>query len=183
MIAARSMSRRRLSPDQRTAPQNFYLTVGPAPTNRAGLKNSEGSSRPVQSLLKGRHVAKPELGSKQKCLNCGTKFFDLNKNPIVCPKCGASQVLTGPATSGGAAREVPASDEDEPEVEGGAEVLSLDDADQVEDGKVAAISPDDEIEEDEAAADDDDAFLEPEEDDSGDVSDLIDGDLEDDEER
>lgn len=33
-------------------------------------------------------VAKPELGTKRTCLECGTRFFDLNKDPIVCPKCG-----------------------------------------------------------------------------------------------
>ena len=33
-------------------------------------------------------MAKPELGAKRQCQNCGAKFFDLNKNPIVCPKCG-----------------------------------------------------------------------------------------------
>ena len=33
-------------------------------------------------------MAKPELGSKRQCQNCGAKFFDLNKDPIVCPKCG-----------------------------------------------------------------------------------------------
>ena len=34
-------------------------------------------------------VAKPELGAKRQCQNCGAKFFDLNRDPIVCPKCGA----------------------------------------------------------------------------------------------
>ena len=32
-------------------------------------------------------MARPELGAKRKCMNCGAKFYDLNKNPIVCPKC------------------------------------------------------------------------------------------------
>ena len=130
-------------------------------------------------------MAKLELGSKQKCQNCGTKFFDLMKNPAVCPKCGATQASVGPMTAArAAAREAPASDDDEPETENGTEILSLDDADQVENGKVAAASPGDDGDiEDEPAADDDDTFLEEEEDDSGSVSDLIDGDLEDDEER
>tara|TARA_B100000035_G_C20839525_1_gene482404 strand:+ start:499 stop:777 length:279 start_codon:yes stop_codon:yes gene_type:complete len=26
-------------------------------------------------------------GDKHICSNCGQKFFDLNKRPIVCPKC------------------------------------------------------------------------------------------------
>ena len=33
-------------------------------------------------------MAKPELGSKRQCMSCGAKFYDLNKEPGVCPKCG-----------------------------------------------------------------------------------------------
>ena len=59
------------------------------------------------------------------------------------------------------------------------------DADQPEDGQVAAVGTDDEAEADDDAAttDDDDTFLEEEEDDDSNVSDLIDGDIESDEER
>jgi uncharacterized protein (TIGR02300 family) len=34
-------------------------------------------------------VTRPELGTKRRCTSCDTKFFDLNKDPIVCPKCMA----------------------------------------------------------------------------------------------
>jgi uncharacterized protein (TIGR02300 family) len=34
-------------------------------------------------------VAKAELGVKRRCLNCNAPFFDLNRVPIVCPKCHA----------------------------------------------------------------------------------------------
>jgi uncharacterized protein (TIGR02300 family) len=34
-------------------------------------------------------VTKPELGTKRRCTSCDAKFFDLNKDPIVCPKCMA----------------------------------------------------------------------------------------------
>ena len=131
-------------------------------------------------------MAKPDLGNKHKCQNCGTKFFDLNKSPVVCPKCGETQSSVGPAAavSRAAAREPVAVEDDEPEVETGAEVLSLDDADQAEDGKVApAVAEDDVDVEDDDTATDDDTFLEEDEDDGGDVADLIDGDIEDDEER
>lgn len=33
-------------------------------------------------------MAIPELGSKQICPNCQSKFYDLNKRPAHCPKCG-----------------------------------------------------------------------------------------------
>ena len=32
-------------------------------------------------------MAKPELGTKRLCPGCGAKFYDLSKDPIVCPKC------------------------------------------------------------------------------------------------
>ena len=32
-------------------------------------------------------VAKPEWGSKRVCLNCGARFYDMNRTPIVCPAC------------------------------------------------------------------------------------------------
>ena len=32
-------------------------------------------------------MAKSELGTKRLCASCGAKFYDLSKDPIVCPKC------------------------------------------------------------------------------------------------
>ena len=126
-------------------------------------------------------MPKPELGTKRQCQNCGAKFFDLAKDPIVCPKCGTVyQVAALPARSSARGKPV---EEDEPEVETPeAELVPLEEADDTPDEKVAAVLPDDDIEvEDEAA--EDDTFLEEEEEDSDDVSTLIDGDIEGDEER
>ena len=33
-------------------------------------------------------MANPELGAKQICPNCSAKFYDLNRRPALCPKCG-----------------------------------------------------------------------------------------------
>lgn len=33
-------------------------------------------------------MSKPEWGVKRACLACGTRFYDMQKSPIVCPKCG-----------------------------------------------------------------------------------------------
>ena len=126
-------------------------------------------------------MPKPELGTKRQCQNCGAKFFDLAKDPIVCPKCGTVyQVAALPARSSARAKAVP---EEEAEVETPeAELVPLEEADAPDDEKVAAVLPEDDIEvEDEAA--EDDTFLEEEEEDSDDVSTLIDGDIEGDEER
>ena len=33
-------------------------------------------------------MAKPEWGIKRVCSSCNTKYYDLNKSPIICPSCG-----------------------------------------------------------------------------------------------
>ena len=34
-------------------------------------------------------MVKPAWGTKRTCQSCDAKFYDLNRNPVVCPKCGA----------------------------------------------------------------------------------------------
>jgi len=31
---------------------------------------------------------RPERGEKRACLTCETKFYDLRRAPVLCPKCG-----------------------------------------------------------------------------------------------
>ena len=33
----------------------------------------------------------PDLGLKHECFRCATKFYDLRRSPVLCPKCGADQ--------------------------------------------------------------------------------------------
>ena len=122
-------------------------------------------------------MAKPELGAKRQCQNCGAKFFDLNRDPIVCPKCGTIfQGVTARAERASAKDE----DEDNESVQpAGVELVSLDDVEASEE-KAADVVVDDIDVEDDAEADD--AFLEEEEEDDDDVSALIDGDIAPDEE-
>jgi uncharacterized protein (TIGR02300 family) len=121
-------------------------------------------------------VAKPELGAKRQCQNCGAKFFDLNKDPIVCPKCGT--------VFQGAARPRAAIKEDEEDVElatpAGVDVVSLDEVEAGEEKAVETVAEDVDVEDTGDAADD--SFLEEEEEEDDDVSNLIDGDIAPDEE-
>ncbi|MCW6509520.1 TIGR02300 family protein [Lichenifustis flavocetrariae] len=124
-------------------------------------------------------MVKPELGAKRQCQNCGTKFFDLNRDPIVCPKC-ATVFQAAPLSRAAAARTAPANDDDEVEVEvdpAVAETVSLDEVEAAE--KVEVVAEDDIEVEDEPA---DDTFLEEDEEENDDVSGLIDGDIDSDEE-
>ena len=34
-------------------------------------------------------MAKPEWGMKRLCPNCGTRYYDMRRDPIVCPHCGS----------------------------------------------------------------------------------------------
>ena len=120
-------------------------------------------------------MAKPELGTKRACQNCGTKFFDLNKNPIVCPKCSA--VFQAAALPRAVAAAAAVKDDDVEADPMAAVLVPLEEADG---DKAATPAGDDvEVEDDEAA---DDTFLEEEEEESDDVAGLIDGDIESDEE-
>jgi hypothetical protein len=41
------------------------------------------------STRKGFYVTTPnKLGKKWECSECGTRFYDLGKSEIACPKCG-----------------------------------------------------------------------------------------------
>ena len=38
-------------------------------------------------------MAKPEWGTKRECQGCGAHFYDLKRDPIVCPKCDERFVI------------------------------------------------------------------------------------------
>ena len=145
--------------------------------------------RPAQGT---RTVAKPELGTKRLCTNCGAKFYDLSKDPIVCPKChsvveiAAVSSRSRPDAAAAARAAAPAPEEEvaAPET-ADAEFVSLEEADAEAQGKKpadgeAVEGAEDEVElEDEAL--DDAAFIEEQEEGDEDVTDII-GDVEDEEE-
>jgi uncharacterized protein (TIGR02300 family) len=122
-------------------------------------------------------VTKPELGAKRQCQHCGAKFFDLNRDPIVCPKCGT--IFQGVSAR---AERASAKDEDEEEEvvqPAGVELVSLDDVEATEEKAAEPVVDDIDVEDDTEA---DDPFLEEEEEDDDDVTTLIDGDIAPDEE-
>ncbi len=129
-----------------------------------------------QPILEVNTVTKPELGNKHQCQNCGTKFFDLNKNPITCPTCGT--VVHAVALSRVVQRATVVDDE-EVDPEAAADIVSLQDVEPGDDKGTPDVDDEVELEDEEA----DETFLAEEEEDNDDVSDLIDGDLEDDEDR
>lgn len=130
-------------------------------------------------------MAKPELGTKRLCAGCGAKFYDLNKSPIICPKCQTVYEVVTPRSRSDARAATPAQEEAPEAAE--VETVSLEEADaESNTGKVATNTPESEedIEVDETLDDDDDdsTFIaDDEEEGEDDVSDIV-GDRDSDEE-
>jgi uncharacterized protein (TIGR02300 family) len=121
---------------------------------------------------------KAERGTKRRCQNpdCGSRFYDLNRNPITCPVCSSvyqiavsplAVAVAAPAVTEEKAQRKPArkpafavesaKPEGVPEAEG--------------DDALAAV----EGEAEPAASDDDETFLEEEEEDGSDMTGIIGG--------
>jgi uncharacterized protein (TIGR02300 family) len=129
-------------------------------------------------------VAKPELGTKRLCGGCGAKFYDLSKDPIICPKCSTVFQVAPTARGRPEAARAPVVEEEVAAPEAaGAEFVSLEEADKEAEGaKPAGVegSEDDVEVEDEPL--DDAAFIVPEQEEEDDVTDIIGDGIENDEE-
>lgn len=127
-------------------------------------------------------MAKPELGTKRLCASCGAKFYDLSRNPIVCPKCGTVFEVVVPVSRAKPEARTVAPVAAKPEAVVAevqdAEFVSLEDADAEAQGKKKAGTGEDvDIGDDEVEVEDDDtmddaALIEEEEGDA-DVTDII----------
>lgn len=119
-------------------------------------------------------MAKSELGTKRIDPETGRKFYDLNKDPIVSPYTGKTYPRS--YFDDGKASAILEEDEEvetkelDPEEEG-AEVVSLEDAD--DEAKGGDDLPDLDDDDVDLGDDDDDTFLADEEEEDDDVSDMI----------
>jgi uncharacterized protein (TIGR02300 family) len=136
-------------------------------------------------IHKDATVAKPELGTKRICPETGRKFYDLNKDPIVSPYTGKTYPLSFFEETKSEIIEEKAEEAEETaeldteEDTAGAEVVSLEDAEEEEETSSKednlpdlGDNEDDELDIDD---EDDDTFLADDEDEEDDdVSGIID---------
>ena len=132
-------------------------------------------------------MAKAELGTKRVCPTTGRKFYDLNKDPVISPYTGEIVPIvvlpTSRRSAPVAAPIAPLAPEVEAPEPADVELVPLEEADaETEGGKKEAVAEGDE-EEVEVADDgaEDDTFLETDEDEGDDVSDIVGGEREDEE--
>lgn len=121
---------------------------------------------------------KAERGTKRTCQNpeCGSRFYDLNRDPIACPICqsvyqiaAAPMALAAAASAAAAERSARKAQKKPVYVAEPAKPADVPEADA--DDPLAAIEGDDEP----AAAEEDETFLEAEEEDGTDMSNIIGG--------
>jgi uncharacterized protein (TIGR02300 family) len=131
-------------------------------------------------------VAKAELGTKRVCPTTGRKFYDLNKDPVISPYTGEVVPIAVLPTSRRHAPVAPIAPL-APEVEApepaDVELVPLEEADaEAEGGKKEAVAEgeEEEVEVADGGAEDD-TFLETDEDEGDDVSDIVGGEREDEE--
>jgi uncharacterized protein (TIGR02300 family) len=137
-------------------------------------------------------VAKPKIdprGLKRICTNCGNRFYDLNKRPIICPSCETEftgeiklKARRGRAASNDAVEsQVKKSqvedEEDDDDIIMDDDTLSLDDLDEGKDDDEDEDDIDLDLDDDIGDLDD----LEPDADDLDDLDDDIDDDMDEEE--
>src|SRR5262245_23589154 len=117
---------------------------------------------------------KAERGTKRTCQNpeCGSRFYDLNRDPIVCPICQTALQLATPAEVQGAISSGPEAGARSTARRAGftpppkpAEVPAAED----DEDALPALEGEEEAE----VAEDDETFLEPEEEDGSDMETII----------
>ena len=121
-------------------------------------------------------VAKSEWGYKRICQGCGCKFYDMKRDPIVCPSCNTEidvEALLKSRRPRSAPAKVakPAKPDPKPAAAAAAVAGDGDDDDDVEGDELAAavkdtVLPDDEVL---ALADDDDDDVDSDDDEIADV--------------
>lgn len=98
-------------------------------------------------------MPKPEWGVKRLCGECGDRFYDLGREPAICPNCGAEFLSVEAMAARGKVRRETAKDDDEDDVVDDEDEDLLDD-DDVDDAD--EDDADDDIVVDDDADDDDD---------------------------
>lgn len=134
-----------------------------------------------------RTALKAARGKKHTCKSCGARFYDLNREDIECPACGAAVEVEAPAAAPAPEpkpapkakakeAEPEAETEAKPASEEGPEFVSLEEAAadegsdvEIEDDVVVLDDDDDDIPDSE----NDDTFLETEDEGDSNVSDII----------
>ncbi len=109
-------------------------------------------------------------GTKRTCQSCSERFYDLEKDPITCPFCGANYMIASSPAALAALQAEEKAARAKPK-----KVVVADEAE----GELPAVEGEEALADvetdDTAGGDEDETFLEEEEEEGGDVSNIIGG--------
>ena len=99
-----------------------------------------------------KKMSKPEWGIKRVCPSCSIKYYDFNKNPIICPKCefafdpdlllksrkgrSIATKTEDNEVSSNVENEEKTLEEDINSIENNEEILDIDDETEIQDGEI-----------------------------------------------
>lgn len=117
-------------------------------------------------------ATKQSRGTKRTCQNdeCGTRFYDLERNPIICPICESKYVIASSPAALAALQAEEKVQRNKPKKPVFVEDQAAEEAAPEAEEALADVETDET-----PAAEDDETFLEEEEEPGGDVSNIIGG--------
>lgn len=128
---------------------------------------------------------KEARGTKRICPNCGSKFYDLNRDPITCPVCQSLYSGDQPVARPAGGNDLDADDDAVLDARGPVDFVPLEQADaeaenlpDLDDEGLVDADDDETID---PGAEDDEAFLENEDEGEADMSGFVSGASDDDE--
>ncbi|MGJ4748239.1 TIGR02300 family protein [Leptospira sp. SA-E8] len=98
MATAKKTAKKKAAPKSKTPVKKSAPKKKTPPAKK---KEAPSASKPAAGTKKSsasKSSLNP-LGKKFTCHTCGTKFYDLNKEVKICPKCGADQSKRPPSKS------------------------------------------------------------------------------------
>jgi uncharacterized protein (TIGR02300 family) len=116
-------------------------------------------------------ATKHARGTKRTCQNCDERFYDLEHDPIICPFCGSKYVIA----SSPAALAALQAEQRELSAKKAKKAVAVEEAD----GELPVVEGEEALADvetdDTAGTEDDETFLQEEEEEGGDVSNIIGG--------
>lgn len=95
-------------------------------------------------------MGKVDLGEKLSCSDCGARYYDLNKTPALCPKCGAEneRQRTFKTKKASPSKSKPAKVDPMPVEKKKEDAENAEDADSGDDDDAGLIDDDDDLDDD-----------------------------------
>ncbi len=91
VVARKKATAKKVAPKKGNASAKKKVEIIKKALSNPSLKSKSTNSTGTKKVSGSKGVSLNPLGKKWTCHTCSTKFYDLNKEEKICPKCGADQ--------------------------------------------------------------------------------------------